>query len=250
MAEPLKIYLNEAAVVLPLAARPAGSYASEVDLRGNTFVSTIYVKTIDPGASVAATWKDFNPLSTILDLYPVFTQPLATTTGFHRAVVNHVTHGVSVLELTVAGGAVEFGVFVTAVQFMTSYPADGGVQEISGTVNALPYTGAPLALAAAPGALSTPGGTATLISAPVPAATAWRLRRLEASVRAYGAVEVYIDATLVGHVKSGPASENPSFVFDPHLEAVAGETVEVRYTQSHGPQVDVAAFLFLTEVPV
>lgn len=247
MAEPLKIYGNEAAVLAPLIARPAATYSFPCELRGNALISTIFVTDID-GATITATWRDHNPLTN--DLYTVAAHDPITANGYHRKFIAEATHGVSVLEITVAGGTPTFGVFVTANQLVGNFASPDSLQQVTGTISAVPYVGVPAVMQSTPGDLTDPGNTVVLASVAVSAGEEWQLRRLEGQCRAFGYFEVYVDAARVARSLSGPATENPIFMFDPFESASAGQTVEVRYTQSHGPIVDVSAFLFLTAVAV
>lgn len=130
MGEPLKIYSGESAVVAKLEVRAPGSYEFEVDLRGNALVSTIFVKALN-GATIAAVWKDFNPLTD--DRYTVDTYP-SVADGYNRRFIAQATHGVAVLEITVTGGSPEFGVFVTANALVGNFASPDAVQQVDGTI--------------------------------------------------------------------------------------------------------------------
>lgn len=241
MGEPLKIYANQAAVLAPLETRAAGPYSFPVELRGNALISTVFVEDI-AGATITATWKDHNPLTSTL--FTVDAHAPITANGYHRKFIAQATHGVSVLEITVAGGSPKFGVFITANQLVGNFPSPDSVQTVDGTVNAIiAQDGIPLGLQSGQD-LTTPAGEVVLISTVVAPTKVLRLLRLEGQCRAWGYFTVWVDAVRVARANSGPSSENPFFVFEPYDVATAGQAVEVRYTQSYGPQLDVSATLF------
>lgn len=131
MGEPLKIYEGESAVVAPLATFAPGTYQFPVELRGNALISTVWVDAIN-GATITATWKDYNPLTA--DLYTVFTHPPIATDGYHREFIAQATHGVAVLEIVVAGGSPRFGAFATANILTGSYASPDSTQNVTGNL--------------------------------------------------------------------------------------------------------------------
>lgn len=242
MSEPLKIYDGEAAVVAPLAARAAGTYEFEVELRGNALVSTVFVDDLD-GATITAVWKDTNPLTT--DRYVVHTHA-AIVAGYNREFIAEATHGVSILVITVTGGTPTFGVFATANQLVGNFASPQSTQKVSGELEVVSIVGTPTAMRT--GIQETvPDDTLVMLSEVVPVGKAWKFTNFEGQCRFTGYFTIWVGAVLIAKANTGPASENAPFVFMPYDSAATGETVEIRYTQSYGPAVDVSAFLFFVE---
>jgi hypothetical protein len=94
---------------------------------------------------------------------------------------------------------------------------------------------------------TVPNDTQVLSFGVVPPGKQWKLRRLNGACRAYGYFEIWADATRLARVNSSPGAINPYCVFDPYDIASAGQEVEVRYTQSYGPPMDVGSVLFFIE---
>lgn len=251
MAEPLKIYGNESAVVVPMATRAPGVETFDLELRGSALFSTIYVESIDPGASISIAWKDYNPLSSSADPFLVFTQPLKTTTGYQRDFNNQVTHGTSMVEVTVAGGNARFGVFVTAITATSNYPAAGSTQEISGTITAssTPWRGMPKVLAKLTNHTTDQTDQGVIGSWVVPVGKSWDVYEVVVTTRAIGKFFIDTNAQQVGSGRTGPLDENVNFRFPPVLALGTGDVLELSYEQDHGPSgMKLEAYVIGTEI--
>lgn len=245
MAEPIKIYANEAGIIAPNLVRAPGTYQFPAEMRGNATVSTVWVEDID-GGTITATWKDHNPFTQ--DLFTVAAHAPITTNGYHRKFIAEAMHGVSVLEVVVTGGSPKFGVFATANQLVGNFASPDSVQEVSGEVSISDSAaGAPAHLRSDPVLQTTPNDTVTVASGTVPVGKVWKIYRLEGQCRAYGYFEAFIGATRIARSNTNSAANNAAFAFAPYDLATAGETVELKFTQSHGPAMDLSGFLLILE---
>lgn len=287
MALPSAVILSEYAsgVLFELANPPdipirgPGTYKQIAEIRGNSILSSVFIRAIDPGATLKINYYDTTTGATVgerfeltgHDLITDSTPPLTT----FRVLVTRIHHRVAA-EAIVTGGNVDFSLYATTVSSSASDldnalirdgdtfvqtinkalptavldDSDGKLYFLRGKEGKLTIEqdfGTPNPLRSDPSEQTVPSATTTIITAPVPIGKVWRLRRLEAQCRAWGYFEVFVDGLRVAKSNSGPASENPKFLFDPYDLADAGDVIEVKYTQSFGPAMDVSAVLFTTE---
>jgi len=277
MAEtPTSVFLGEfeTKALLDLEVRPAGTYIVKMMVRCNSLLSSVFIKAAG-GGTVKVNYFDTTTGDTnSSERFDLDSHVLQSASGVTDRILVSRIHNKPHLEVIVTGGPVEFGVYVTAVTssasdldtnlvfdaeafftsqnkglpavtlddsenklyFLRSNQGKLTIEQDFGTINPLRGSNMVAALA-----------TVVLTSAVVPVGKVWRLRRLEGQCRAHGFFEVFVDALLVAKTNSSAACENSKFSFDPFGEAVAGETVEVHYTNSHGPTVPVTSFLFTTE---
>lgn len=95
--------------------------------------------------------------------------------------------------------------------------------------------------------ISTPGTPITAISETCPVGKLWKVLEVLVVSRAYSNFTVTRDALAIGAGKNGPASENVTFTWKPYASIAEGEIIEVLYTQTIGPAVDIDVFVFISE---
>lgn len=110
--------------LLPLESRGPGVYEVKLLLEGNSLLSTLWVKTIDGGASVSARYYDVTSGRGDGEQGTLPSHPVATvaSTGHSKITVTPF-HNNPVLEVTVAGGNAEFSIWGTVV---SSFATDIG----------------------------------------------------------------------------------------------------------------------------
>lgn len=280
MSLPEIIQLNEfnSSPLFLLESRSASTYRQLCELRGNSVLSSIFVESIDPGATIKINYFDTTTspeLGQRFDLvgHDLIDDTIAPLTTL-RIVVPRIHHRV-VCEAVVTGGSAKFSVYATVIQSSVSdldqalirdgdtffplinraMPAailDEDTNELfflrgsGGKLSVEQDLGSPLALRSAQ-ELTEQNDTKTIITYTVPAGKSLRIKRLEGQCRAWGYFTIWVDSVRIARSNSGPNAENPIFLFDPYDVASEGQEVEVRYTQSFGPQVDLSAVLFTTE---
>lgn len=269
----------ESSPFFELLQKGPGTYRQLGEIRGNSILSSVFIESIDPGATLQVNYFDTTTGATVGERYdltahdpiPGTTPPLTT----FRILVPRIHRRVA-CEVVITGGQVRFSVYCTVVSaFATdldkaliregdtfvqtdnrAMPAgvlddsDGKLYFLRGKAGVLTIEqdfGVPAPLRTSPSLVTTPGSTVDIITSTVPVGKTWRLRSLVGACRAHGYYEVWVGSTRVSRLNSGPATENPRFPFDPYDQAIAGDQVKVKYTQSHGPAVDLSAVLFVTE---
>lgn len=282
MALPTVVQLNEYASgeLFELSgARMPGTYRQVAEIRGNSLLSSVFIRNIDPGATLKINYYDTTTGATFNERFDLTGHDLITDSVLPlttlRILVTKIHHRV-VAEAVVTGGDVDFSLYATtvsstasdldaalirdedvfnqsinkAIPVATLDESDGKLYFLRSKAGVLTIEqnfGTPFYLKSTDAQQTTPASTITVSSGVVPVSKVWRLRRLEGQCRAYGYFEIFIDSTRIARANSSPVSDNPSFHFDPFVEATAGQTVTIQYTQTHGPSLDVSAFLFATE---
>lgn len=98
---------------------------------------------------------------------------------------------------------------------------------------------------------TTPGTWQDLISETVSANKQINILRIDLTCRLEGLMEVYIDSTLIGSGRTGPATKNIGFNWVPYKSASAGEVIKVKFrAHSFRPADNVEAYLQARELDV
>lgn len=243
MATIFRIGLYETLPVLRPTVIGPGTSTFQIAPAGNSILASLWVKSIDVGATVSGVWYDYavgvtpDPAAKyVLGLHP------STTTApyIDRRVIPKI-HNQVFGDIIVSGGSAEVSLLVSVV---SDFPFDvtDGIELGAGEPKTLQDAG---------GVVTTPGVQQELLSFAVPAGKAWRLRSAQVNTRAYGAFEVTLDGARIGAGISSPAQSNPRHQWAPYTVAAAGQTVKILYTEiSSGPAVDIAAFLQVSESSV
>lgn len=117
MAEPIqRLQLFETRVLYPLATRGPGTYEQPMHVEGNSLLSSIYVQSSDPGASVTLTYFDTTTGKDTGEEYFLNAHPpmIGATNTTNRLLVAGL-HNKPVARIVVTGGNVQFGVYITVV---------------------------------------------------------------------------------------------------------------------------------------
>jgi len=97
--------------------------------------------------------------------------------------------------------------------------------------------------------ITTPGILQTLITFVVPVSTTRRLHKVVVTTRQRGFFRIFIDATVVGSGRTGPAAMNVEFLWNPLRPAVAGSTIKIEFTAaSDTPVSDIEAYLMASDI--
>lgn len=106
--------------VLPLTDYPPGVYTQKLFVQGNSILSSLLVLACPPGASVSARWYDVTLAEAEGEEYDLVTHNTVTTAPvFDRRTVTRL-HDKPRLEVTVTGGTVRLGVYVSVVASFAS----------------------------------------------------------------------------------------------------------------------------------
>jgi len=108
----------ETSELLELASRSDGTYKAQMMIRGNSILSSVFVKSVSPGATLKVNYFDTTSgteqLSERFDLNSHALITDADVGETFRIVVSRI-HNKPIIEAVVTGGTVEFGVYVTVV---------------------------------------------------------------------------------------------------------------------------------------
>ena len=254
-----RLIRDESNTLLPLGTRGAGTYNVKVDIQGNSILSTVFVESLDGGASVEVKWFDFTTGFAVGEANLLKTHNVVSTalTSDRTLVAN--THDKPYVSAVVTGGSVKFSVYATVVSSTASDLADSLFLE-GDTVNLLQDKGIALACrnettglwelvkCPFPVALeesgtpfyvdvtgtTTPGTEQTIMDFTVGAGKTRNLSRLNGSLRQPSFYKVEIDGSIVGTGFTGAANIQPAYEWNPRRPATAGKNVKVKLKQISG----------------
>ena len=282
-----RLGLYESQIVLPFSAnladlsRPPGIYKERVAIAANSILSTLWVKSIDPGASVSARWYDIGPGNDELTgerIYLSDHQTISTNDTSDRRLITRL-HNKAFVEVTVAGGSAVFGIYVTAVSdfpmpgYVDGQPvivsSDSGlasvifdptankfyltrgtagvadVNVVGGTI----YVGAPGQRFTLKSTVETDGTWQTIIKEQVPVGKIWRLVSAKFLTPCIGRGDIIIDGISVDEALTSPAENNVMCLREPYDEVTESKWIEIKFKRNFGAvNADITVVATLTEV--
>jgi hypothetical protein len=279
MAEIIRLDLFTGIAVLPLATRGPGTVEQKLALGGNSILSTLYVSAIDPATTVSVSYHDYGVGEDAGEDLTIGSHSTQSVVGSQRRVFAPFHIGPRI-KATVTGGNATFGVFASALQQIASdltlmregqvadFANDSGLgimvyDEATGLFNFLRgeggaiavtpmETGTPRVLVGE--SITTPGVEQVAVTATVPVGKRWHVRTAHLNCRGTGQLTIYVDSLPIAFGSTGAGESNVKFpdgTWAPHYVATAGEVVEIKYTQTHGPLArDLRAVIGLTEIDV
>ena len=269
-------------ILLPLETRAAGVYTREMLVEGNSLLSSVFVESGDVGASVEVKYFDFTTgtISTerydLSDPHPVI--PASSSPITDRRSITKI-HNKPVVEATVVGGNVKFGVYGTVVSaFASDLDAAlllDGADFDSGTNKGLPVmcydevlqkafvlrceNGViPVGISEAGdeihlrySGVSTPGIEQTLILDTVPVGKERKMTKLYITGRHPGTYRLDDGSDIIASGRIGPGRLVDVFRWEPRLTRSAGVTFTLKFTALSGtPASDVEAYLMASDLSV
>lgn len=275
-----RLNLYDSLAILPIQVLAPGVKVLGVAPFGNSILSTLWVKTLDPGASVTVNWYDY---CMDQESYPgarvnLGSHPsISVADKSSRLIVTQI-HNKCFAEVIVTGGNAEAGIFVTSVSsfamdapFLDETvfnsvndagnanvlldPTDGKFYIARGTGGAANVNIVGGAITEQPFDVkilsdqrqTTPNAEQTLLNINVPALKSWRLRNLKIISRCYGKFVLEADSVIIGEGVTSPAESNAKYEIFPYWPMDENLNVKVKFTQNFGPIMDVSAYLQLTE---
>lgn len=277
-----RLNLYESMPVIPVQVFDIGSEITQIASYGNSLLATLWVKDLDPGASVLVRWYDIGPGSGDFPgekIYVAQHALISTSDTSDRRLVPGI-HNKVWCEIIVIGGQVTLGIYATSVSafpqqspfkdqddanlgndagnsfvlldrdlnkyfLATGKEGATNVNIVGGSI-AAEIAGDPLILI---NRSITDGTLQTLISQAVPANKLWKLRKVDICSRCYGEFYLKANSVIIGEGKTSPVQSNVSFTLAPYMKLDENLTVEVDFKMNYGPQLDVSAYLHLTEEP-
>jgi hypothetical protein len=280
-AQLFRLGLFESFPIQPVLYLASGQHIINVSSYGNSLLSTLWVKSVDVGASVTVRWYDIGPGSGIYPgekIYVAAHATISTSDTSDRRIVPGI-HNKAWCEINCIGGGAELGVYVTSV---SSFPqeapfkqgqaanfasdagnanviydavqdkwffvsGENGIQNVNitgGTISA-EIAGEPFLFKARTN--TNPNNFQTLITQTVPANKLWKIRQAKVICRASSEYQIYADGVIIGEGKTGPSIINSKFDWIPYNKLTENKIVELKFRQNHQGIQDVAAYLQVTE---
>jgi hypothetical protein len=110
----------DSATPLELIERPIGTYEQEFLIEGNSILSTIFVESLDPGASLEVTYHDHTTGELVGEQYDLADHRIITSPiDSDRLTVTRI-HNHPVVRCNVIGGNVKFSVYITVIASFAS----------------------------------------------------------------------------------------------------------------------------------
>jgi hypothetical protein len=276
--EILRIGQYESKAVFQLSTRAPGVYYQQMATAGNSLLSTVFVESLDGGASVTVEYFEFTQGELVGEVITLNAHPaINTATSFNKRLITNL-HDKPYCKVTVSGGNVRFGVYVTVVLSQAS-DIDNALQLEGETVNLLNDKGIPIMVydetngiwkfargedgiqdvrvvgnvqIGEPGdpqfsdyqGVTTPGIEQTLISYTVPAGKTFNLLNAMVICRFESKIRILGDGSQIGSGRSGAAVPNVNFPFRVARSYSSGKIVEVKATARSGsPVADIECYL-------
>lgn len=244
--EILRLAMYDSKALVPLATRSAGVYIQKLAIAGNSILSSVFVESLDSGASVLVEYFDYGVGSDAGESYALTAHDeIFTAVTTDRRLVSNI-HDKPTIRCTVSGGNVRFGVYATVV-LTTATDIDNALQREGDPVSLSLDKGMPVMVydevngewkfargeagiqdvrvvgnvaIGEPGdalfqdfsGTSTPGIEQTLISYTVPVGKTLNLLSVYVISRQESSFKIEGDSLLIGSGRTGPA--NPMGLFE------------------------------------
>lgn len=270
--------------LIPLSNRVAGSDSVLVRLRANSILSSVFVKSADPGASLTVVWtqttsgtfEEDGEQQLLESEHTTFT--IADIGNTQTRLITRIHHK-PVVTWTLTGGAMEFGVMGSAraeaasdidsaLQLDASdvdiaedkgiptmcYDEDQGkfffLRCVDGNLQfSLSEAGDSVHLVA--DTISTPGTNQTLISSTVAAGKLRKVTAIHVSCRQAGRWVLTCGGATIGSGRTGPGNMNSSLTWTPRRDCTAGDLMELKFLSPTGkPASCVEAYLMASDLDV
>jgi len=265
--------------VIPLETYAPGTIVKTMEIRGNAILSTIFIKSADPGATVKVNY--FQTTSGTIDVserLELAGHPLkdgADVLLSSQIIVTRI-HNKPVVEYIVTGGDIEFGVYITVTDELASdidsaLVLDGSPFDPE-TSKAIPMAcydpvqdkvffircegGAIPVVLQDPGiketfrfnGVTTPGSIQTIIDETLSATLRTFVRRATISCRAHGVWEMTADGVIIGSGHTGPSSPNDNYTFDIAEEIATSKQLKVFFrANSASPSIKLDCYVQVTQ---
>ena len=276
-----RLNLYDSLAILPVQILPIGTKIIGAAPYSNSLLSTVWVKTLDVGASVLVKWYDIGPGGGEFPgerVYLAEHKAISTADTSDRVIIPRL-HNKAYAEIIITGGHVEIGIYVTAV---STFPLDapykdgqsanlllnGGNANViyspvdnkfylvtglpDGSLNVNVTGGTiiegnyePLILSAR--TQTTPTINQTLINETIPTGKEYRIRNVRLITRCYGSFLLYADSVIIGEGKTSPAESNVKYDISPYWPVLQGKIIKVDFIQNYGAAMDVSAYLQVTK---
>lgn len=279
LAKIIRLSLNESKAIVPIQTLSPGTYTQRMTTQGNSLLSTVFVDSLDVGASVVVRYYDYGvgaPTQFDERVDIAEHDPVVAAGDSSRILVTKI-HDKPVAEIEVIGGSVTFGVYVTVVS-STASDLDSALKRDGQDVNLVTDKGIPTMcydeatgkfyfLRCEGGVLpvsfseagdnvhlkqavtSTPGIVQELIVDTVPVGKTRKLTNAKVIFRSHGYFEITAGGVIIGSGITSPMTPTDIFEWSPRFEAAAGTEIKLRFcAHSSAPDLEVRAYLMGSDI--
>lgn len=283
MALPDVIFLGQfdTDTLLARESRAAGTYTQKTRVVGNSILSSLFIESIDPGATLKINYYDVTTGDAAGERYDLEGHDLVTDTTppltTFRILVTKIHNNVRA-EAIVTGGNVKFGVMATTVSSSASdidaalirdgdtfLPTESRAMPAAvldrtsnkvffltgrnGLLGVTSDVGAPWFADSDPSAVTTPGSESDVLTFTVPADKVRNLSRVNASCRMSGTFRLYVDTAIIASGRTAPGNPNILFKFDPSRPIGGGTVVTLKFeAMADLPISGIEAFVMASDV--
>lgn len=251
-----------------------GTYLYRLDIKGNSLLSTLYVKAKDAGATINAEYYDVTTGENFGE-ETFLKKHLDIAAGETDRILISNLHNKPVMRLVIAGGNVEFSVFNTVLpsafsamdaalifdgedfdalaskaspvaaldelnglmKFLRVKPDGSLIVSDSNTTPADPYFREFIGQ-------TTPGSVQTLLSEVVPVSTKRFLSRVVVTTRHSGTYKILEDSSIIGSGRLDSREVESVFTWEPNRSVTAGKTIKLQFeTYAGRPISDLEAYV-------
>jgi hypothetical protein len=252
----LSQYQTKSALVL--AERAPGTYLVKMMIRGNSLLSSVYVKSISPGATLKVNYYDTTTGSDLTtERFELESHDLIDDTAAGKTFRISIPriHNKPQAEVIVTGGTVEFGVYITVVDFVAADIDNALVREGDAfnpaTSRALPVacydtdTGTLHFVRCGDGGMavsppgnpwdswarinSTPGVMASVISGAASATSTLRISQAGIVSAISGLWELVVGGAIRASGQTAPGKPDAVRKLEPAILVPSGATYEIRF---------------------
>jgi hypothetical protein len=274
-----KLSLFETLNVIPRQIFTPGTYTQKLLTEGNSLLSSLFVKTMDVGATVQVNYYDYGVAPDDGERYNLTSHTLITAPTIpspDRILVTRL-HNKPVIEIIVSNGNAELGVYLTVVASFAS-DLDSALVKDAQDANLLVNKGIPIVTydsnagkfyilrsdaGVIPVAFSeagdsvhlsytgvtTPGVPQLLIDDTVPVDRTRKTTQAMVVCRSHGLFTVESDGAIIGSGRTSPVSPMGIFTWNPRKDIPTGKDVKIRFTaDSLAPVNNVEAYLMGSDV--
>jgi len=125
-----------------LDTRAPGTYSEQLLIEGNSLLSTLFVESCDPGASILVSYWDSTTGTEVGEEYHLIDHKILTEPGSDRITVTRI-HNKPNIRVVVSGGNARFGIYITVVSSFAS-DLDAALQFENEEINILRDKGMPI----------------------------------------------------------------------------------------------------------
>jgi hypothetical protein len=274
-----KLGLFETLPIVPLQTFNPGTYTQKLLTEGNSLLSSLFVKTMDVGATVQVNYYDYGVGADDGERFNLTSHTLITSPTVpspDRILVTRL-HNKPVIEVVVSNGNAELGVYLTVVASFAS-DLDSALVKDAQDANLLVNKGIPIVTydsnagkfyilrsdaGVIPVAFSeagdsvhlstsvptTPGSEQLLVDDTVPSGKTRKATQAIVVCRSQGLFTVESDGAIIGSGRTGPASPTGIFSWNPRKDIPAGKDVKIRFTANlQAPISNVEAYFMASDV--